>query len=1227
VHAHPRHGVRIEGLSTSVIQSPEETLNLVNFGNQMRTVAATTMNERSSRSHAVFTFRWEVTADSPNRGSTVTFVDLAGREDIANKAKDVLFREMCYINTSLFHLAHLISKIADGQIKSSSLADFRNSKLTLLLAQALVGNSRTALVGTIAPARSYYDNSLSTLQFAQQVKKIETKPIVNNRKSGQVVADLESEVKALRKELTQAKSSNTETEQELLAAQAMIEKYRVSWEEAQVQSKNLDRDRRKFSVKLGLLDMSNGPEWTTGGEVVPFLTKLSDDAALQGCCNYMLNKPAMRIGSEEACDILLHGVGIRPEMCEASCSEGGEVSITLQCDDLEGGGGTGEEGQLEDGAHIPRVLVNGQLLTPESPTRIMHHGDCLVLGYAHAFRLVAPSKDQLLELAADTTQDVATLARNTVGSLDMASAVAEVAAEEETGGHFKEVYPYLQQLSTRAPENIVQELLRSLKSLQPLIEEANLLTGEVFQEDILRFEMHALTDILHFEGDVPQLVVCVVYLGKMAESSSPMRPAGTMMPLLSMPFSPSSDLMASSLLPRARAPIAQSFGLAEHMMLGDRTEPILYVWSLEKFLQRLQEMREVYTEGIEIDDGFESVRQRFKQKPHTNPWREMRFKDVRVMAEAGWEASSASTQPGRITPKHSPLAHSKAAALASPDPSQQSNEADMSLSFGMYAMTSGMTSVPSSAVPLASAGEVPNFGGVMDLRQSGSSMPGSGDTPYVVQLSENSAAVAAAAVSAAATTGGRLVTTSQCLGRQQTLAEVARSCAAPSASTAAMRVHQSVSSATVLSARETTGSVDDTTSNATTPANPANSPVLEARPPDIEKLRMELLACRAETGRFTAERDRFAKLLDRLEGLLTHLSSEQQSERATGAESARRPRPSTARPDVYQDPTAEAQHRSEPVESARPRMSSYRSWLRQQPHSHYAPTAAAMLHADGSATTPQPPPFQLIPTRRTVSPPQTVVKDDSMPSTYRRQPATTAWAPQSSSVPAVHCVKPPAVVNMPRVPGAPSSATVPSGRRMAMPRRVLMRSLSNPLEPVATSPGPPPPHSSCVGAPVSPGFLSRGYLPTPRLSSRSPSPSPGGPASIAACASVPTLPTSHEIADMLFNQFDGNKDGVLTRSEFQAGMADSIFNQLDRNKDGVLTRSEFRAGMVGAQSQPSLFTPLVTPLGGTPRASSPPREPIVGRMPVHNATIPVACDTASGTPVAVPTMVTMLRTT
>eukprot|EP00971_Amphidinium_carterae_P089833 1778719-Amphidinium_carterae.1 len=109
-------------------------------------------------------------------------------------------------------------------------------------------------------------------------------------------------------------------------------------------------------------------------------------------------------------------------------------------------------------------------------------------------------------------------------------------------------------------------------------------------------------------------------------------------------------------------------------------------------------------------------------------------------------------------------------------------------------------------------------------------------------------------------------------------------------------------------------------------------------------------------------------------------------------------------------------------------MSSYRSWLRQQPHSHYAPTAAAMLHADcprakltisvadernyahfvvvkrldhhglhhvlldipcedGSATTPQPPPFQLIPTRRTVSPPQTVVKDDSMPSTYR--PACT----------------------------------------------------------------------------------------------------------------------------------------------------------------------------------------------------------------------------------------------
>merc|ERR1719201_2517860 len=131
------------------------------------------MNAESSRSHAIFSFKFACEGGKENHSSVMTFVDLAGREDqAASQNKEMQFREMTYINTSLFHLSHLITKLSDGTLQKGSLADFRNSKLTLLLSQALIGNSCTALLATIAPSAMYFEDSLSTINFAQQVKKI-----------------------------------------------------------------------------------------------------------------------------------------------------------------------------------------------------------------------------------------------------------------------------------------------------------------------------------------------------------------------------------------------------------------------------------------------------------------------------------------------------------------------------------------------------------------------------------------------------------------------------------------------------------------------------------------------------------------------------------------------------------------------------------------------------------------------------------------------------------------------------------------------------------------------------------------------------------------------------------------------------------------------------------------------------------------------------------------------
>merc|ERR1719316_1932394 len=100
---------------------------------------------------------------------------------------------MCYINTSLFYLAHLITKLSERKVAQNNLSDFRNSKLTLLLSQALIGNSRSLMVATLAPLQQFFDDSANTLSFAQSVKRIQTKPVANKNSAKTVVADLENE--------------------------------------------------------------------------------------------------------------------------------------------------------------------------------------------------------------------------------------------------------------------------------------------------------------------------------------------------------------------------------------------------------------------------------------------------------------------------------------------------------------------------------------------------------------------------------------------------------------------------------------------------------------------------------------------------------------------------------------------------------------------------------------------------------------------------------------------------------------------------------------------------------------------------------------------------------------------------------------------------------------------------------------------------------------------------
>jgi len=711
VHAHPKHGVHIDGLSQSVVNTPEECLELIAFGNQMRAMAMTTMNEQSSRSHAIFTFRIQ----ENGHGSTFTFVDLAGREDqTASDNKAMQLREMCYINTSLFHLAHLITKLSEGALQKGSLAAFRNSKLTLLLSQALIGNCKTALIATMAPAVDYYDDTLSTLQFAQQVKKVETQPQVNKKATPAMLRDLQDELNRLKSQLSQAAQSNTETEQELFAAQAMIRHLQASPQDVLEASKAARNQRMTIMGELGLHVENSALPTDATGEIVPFFTKLSDDTSLQGCCNYFITKNALRFGSSAlACDVVLQGVGVTPLMClvESIGHDRSKVLVSLlgcgedeeeeeMSEDNSGFSDSSAESEVFIGStnQVPRVLINGQPLTPDGhASHTMEHGDCLVLGYAHAFRLVIPgsvndksiaeedeendetestvsgrrSEKRRNSNAASSRNRASCIAQDTLPDLSLQGALSMVGAE--TSDQFKHVMPALLQYGMR-PENeaIVNNLKLKLTKVCPLVDEANTITDEIFGAMVLRLRAHVLNDRPGPGRDRLQLVVCVyecfnahanVRRDDELHSPGPRSPRGGMSPGSRSPMSgrrfrgsvgrsggggrPSLGKLVSpsgrnfdKLLPRQSKSnsIFGSLGLSELDPDNPGNEEVdedqlLYVWPVDKFLRRLREMREVYQAGCAMGDKFHAVRSQLRENRHLNPWHEAAVTEVKMIME------------------------------------------------------------------------------------------------------------------------------------------------------------------------------------------------------------------------------------------------------------------------------------------------------------------------------------------------------------------------------------------------------------------------------------------------------------------------------------------------------------------------------------------------------------------------------------------------------------------
>ncbi|KCZ81376.1 hypothetical protein H312_01258 [Anncaliia algerae PRA339] len=193
----PFKGVYAENLTELEFDTYEESMKHYSLAIQNRRTASTAMNRHSSRSHSIFTI--SIHKKNFSNRSKIIFVDLAGSEKLKTNS-EIRKAETCNINKSLLCLGEVIKKLS----KKENHINYRDSKLTFLLRDALAGDSKLAVIGTIHLNSKYIKESFNTLKFISRVKNIKNNPTLNNN-LGENIEELKSKILTLDKENQQLK--------------------------------------------------------------------------------------------------------------------------------------------------------------------------------------------------------------------------------------------------------------------------------------------------------------------------------------------------------------------------------------------------------------------------------------------------------------------------------------------------------------------------------------------------------------------------------------------------------------------------------------------------------------------------------------------------------------------------------------------------------------------------------------------------------------------------------------------------------------------------------------------------------------------------------------------------------------------------------------------------------------------------------------------------------------
>ncbi|XP_042316625.1 kinesin-like protein KIF1A isoform X11 [Sceloporus undulatus] len=432
VREHPLLGPYVEDLSKLAVTSYNDIQDLMDSGNKARTVAATNMNETSSRSHAVFNIiftqkRHDAETDiTTEKVSKISLVDLAGSERAdSTGAKGTRLKEGANINKSLTTLGKVISALAEmdsgpnknKKKKKTDFIPYRDSVLTWLLRENLGGNSRTAMVAALSPADINYDETLSTLRYADRAKQIRCNAVINEDPNNKLIRELKDEVARLRDllyaqglgdiiDMTNAlvgmspssslsalssraasvsslherimfAPGSEEAIERLKETEKIIAELNETWEEKLRRTEAIRMEREALLAEMGVaMREDGGTLGVFSPKKTPHLVNLNEDPLMSECLLYYIKDGITRVGREDAerrQDIVLSGHFIKEEHCifRSDTKAGSEAVVTLEpCEGAD-------------------TYVNGKKVTEPS---ILRSGNRIIMGKSHVFRFNHPEQ-------------------------------------------------------------------------------------------------------------------------------------------------------------------------------------------------------------------------------------------------------------------------------------------------------------------------------------------------------------------------------------------------------------------------------------------------------------------------------------------------------------------------------------------------------------------------------------------------------------------------------------------------------------------------------------------------------------------------------------------------------------------------------------------------------------------------------------------------------------------